>query len=68
MTIFDLQKATKACRERTGNDAISTRARSGRIQVVHVTYPNKRSSVVTPISEWLTLDQAVEHLNGIRRP
>ncbi|MGE4243698.1 hypothetical protein [Ramlibacter sp.] len=60
-----LQQATLAARKRTADAAIGTRVEAGRFQVVRVTYPDGKNGHVEPLSGWLTMPKAVDHLNSL---
>ena len=62
---LDLAKrdALRRARARTGRDDISTQAGPGCVQLVSVRY-TKRSSVVTPLSPWLSQVEMVEFLDS----
>ena len=61
--LFKLQSATLAARQRTGDKHIGTRVNAGRVQIVRAV-PGKRGVFdVTPLTGWLTTEEA---LNAIR--
>lgn len=60
-----IQKATLAARKRTGDRSIGTRVKSGRLQVVRVTYDGKGKATVTPCSEWMAADQLVAVIDAL---
>lgn len=56
--------ATRAARTRTGNKAIGTRFKAGRVQVVEVTYVGG-SPQVKELSEWGSTPEAVRFLDAL---
>lgn len=67
-TITDLRDATLAARERTGKAGIGTQMTAGRVQVVHVTYPNgeRYAGRAQPMSGRLSIADAIAFLNRLR--
>lgn len=67
-TIRQVQAATLAARTRLADDTIGTRAESGRLQVVRVTYPaGKRGAAnVVPCSDWLAPSEVVAYLGAMQ--
>lgn len=51
--LAEIQKATLQARSRTGDKTISTRAESGKIQIVRVVFDKSGKSAVTPASDWM---------------
>lgn len=66
-TLIDLRNATLCARERTNDNTIGTRVDAGRVQVVRVFYPagKPEKSVVTPVTGFLPLDEAVRALDAL---
>lgn len=64
-TLFAIQQATQQARARLSDKTISTRVENGRIQVVRVTYPNGRDSVVSPVSKWMLVADVFDYLNKL---
>jgi hypothetical protein len=64
--LFQLQAATLAARERTGDKTIGTRVDSGRVQVVSVTYSPRGRSTAVPLSDWLPAADAVRALEAMQ--
>jgi len=62
-TLLQLRNATLAARQRTGDDHIGTRVEAGRVQVVRAVPAARGRFDVTPITGWLTAQEA---LNAIR--
>ena len=59
-TLFDIQRATLAARQRTGDAAIATRAKAGRLQVGRATYPAGKSvGEFAPLTDWLPIKEAI---------
>lgn len=67
-TIRQVRRATVDARARLGDQTIGTRADSGRLQVVRVTYPaGKRGRAdVAPISDWLAPADVVAYLGAMQ--
>lgn len=65
ISIFDIQRATLAARQRTGDNGIGTRVEAGRVQVVRVEYVKRKPANVTPLSAFVTAAEAVEFLNSL---
>lgn len=61
-TLFQLQSATIAARKATGNDAISTRVKAGKFQIVEVTFDAKGTSTVKALSDWASADDTISAL------
>lgn len=63
-----LMIATRDAKSRTGDDAVSTRVKQGKIQICRVTYATaaKRGrSTVTPLTEYMPMADAIAHLNAM---
>lgn len=63
VTMGDLKAATLAARERTGDTTIGTCIKKAMVQVVRVTYPKGRTSVVEQLTDFLMPAEAVAFLN-----
>jgi hypothetical protein len=66
-TMMDLRNATLSARQRTNDNSISTRVEAGRVQIVRVTYPPEKRgrSVVTPVTAFVSPDEAVQALKSL---
>jgi hypothetical protein len=67
VTLMDLRNATLSARERTNDRTIGTQVKAGKVQVVRVTYPPGKGgrSVVTPITPFLTPEDAIRALDAL---
>ena len=64
--LFDIQRATLAARQRTGDAAIATRAEAGRLQVGRATYPEGKSvGEFKPITDWLPIQDAIRAIEAL---
>lgn len=64
--LFDIQRATIAARQRTGDAAIATIAKAGRLQVGRATYPEgKAVGEFEPITDWLPIPDAIRAIEAI---
>lgn len=61
-----LQQATLAARARLDDPSIATHVNAGKLQVVRVTYRPSGRSDVTPVSEWLSVEDTVAFLEGMQ--
>lgn len=63
---FDIQSATLAARQRTGDATIATRAEAGRLQVGRATYPEGKSvGEFAPLTDWLPIKEAIRALEAL---
>ena len=60
-----LRRATLEARNRTGDGAISTRADSGRVQIVRAVPQENGSFDVQPVTDWLPFEAAVDALHAM---
>lgn len=64
--LFDIQRATRAARQRTGDAAISTQAKAGLLQVGRATYPAGKSvGDFKPITDWLPIPDAIHAIEAL---
>lgn len=63
--LFELQRATLAARERTGDKAIGTRAHAGKVDVVRVVYDARGKATVSVLSGPHTATEAVVALGAL---
>jgi len=64
--LFDIQQATVAARQRTGDAAIATRVEAGRLQVGRATYQEGKSvGEFTPLTDWLPIKEAIRALESL---
>ncbi len=65
-TINDIRNATLSARARTKDKMISTRAKSGLLQIVSIRMLAGVGVYVTPLSDYLSADEAVTALNELK--
>lgn len=65
LAMFRLQDATIAARKATGRNAISTRVKAGKFQIVEVTFDAKGTSTVKTLSDWASADDTIKSLRRI---
>ena len=65
VTLADLRTATLNARIRTGRTDLAVSVKGGLYQVQSVTYPTRKSSKVVPLSDWLSLSDAVNYLEAL---
>jgi len=63
--LFEIQRATTAARERTGDKAIGTRVSAGRIDIVRVVYDTRGKAAVSVLSGPHTAAEAVVALESL---
>ena len=64
--LFDIQRATLAARQRTGDAAISTQAKAGLLQVGRATYPAGKSvGEFAPLTDWLPIPHAIRAIEAL---
>lgn len=63
--IGELQAATLDARSRLNDVSIGTQVKAGEFRVVRTTY-RKSSTMVTPLSDWLVLSDAVAFLKRLK--
>lgn len=63
--LFQLQQATLAARQRTGDKHIGTRIEAGRVQVVRAVPTTRGRFDVLPLSGWMTAQEAVDAIRAI---
>ncbi len=63
-TLLQLRNATLAARQRTGDQHIGTRVEAGKVQVVRAV-PAGREFDVTPLTGWLTAQEALNVVRAI---
>lgn len=56
------RNALQAAQQRTGDPTLSTAVKKGKIQVCRVTYDSKGRSTVTPVTDYLPMDDAMTYL------
>jgi hypothetical protein len=61
----DFRAATKAAKERTGNQSISIDVKQGQVRISSVTFEKKGKSVISPITGYLSFDRALSYLNSM---
>jgi hypothetical protein len=64
-TFQQIQTATMAARRATGMPGIGTQVNAGRFQVVNVSYGKRGKSDVLALSDWISVDAAIEVLRQI---
>lgn len=65
-TMAQIQKATLAARQRTGNTALSSNVRAGRFNLVEVTYPKGgKTGVVKTLVPDLSNDELIAALDAL---
>ncbi len=57
--------ALTVAQEHTGDRSLSTNVKQGKIQICRVTYDKKGKSTVTPVTDYLPFDEALDYLNGM---
>jgi hypothetical protein len=57
--------ATKAAKERTGNQSISTDVKQGKVRVSSVTFDMKGKAKIDPITGYLSFDDALNYLENM---
>lgn len=62
----DIQTATMAARQRTGDKTIGTRVKQGKFQIVRVEYAANGKSTVTEVSGWLAGPDLIPALNALK--
>ena len=62
----DIQTATLAARQRTGDNAIGTRVKKGKFQIVRVTFDAKGKCTETELSAWLAGPDLIPALNALK--
>ena len=62
-TLFSLQRATLAARQRLSDASIGTQVARGLVQVCRVTYPNGPRAAVKPVSGFMPAADAVVYLD-----
>jgi hypothetical protein len=65
--IGELQSATIEARARLKDTSIGTQVKAGRFRVVSTVY-GKKTTKVTPLSDWLALSDAVSFLKMLKLP
>lgn len=64
--LFDIQRATIAARQRTGDAAIATQVKAGLLQVGRATYPEGKSvGEFKPLTDWLPIPDAIRALEAL---
>lgn len=64
--LMPVQQATIAARQRCGGKyAIATRTENGLLQVVVCTYDHKGKDHITPLSDWVQIDEIPALLNAL---
>ena len=58
-------RATRAARERTGNNSIATCVKRGKFQVVRVEFNNRGVSTIVELTEFLPAWEAVNALKAL---
>jgi hypothetical protein len=61
----EVRKATLSARERTSDGSISTRTSKGKMQIGKSSFDKKGVSSFSPISDWVSLEDAVKFLDAI---
>jgi hypothetical protein len=65
--MHSLWQATLAARQRLNDATIATRVESGKLQIGRVAYPaGKTVGVFTPLTEWLTIKDAIRALAALQ--
>lgn len=62
---FRLRDATAAAKVRTGDKSLGTQAQSGFVRVVRVTYDASGGSTITPLTDYISAERAIEALNAL---
>lgn len=65
--IGELQAATLDARSRLNDASIGTQVKAGRFRVVSTIY-SKKTTTVTPLSDWLVLSNTVAFLKMLKLP
>lgn len=61
----EVRKATLSARERTNDVSISTRTSKGKMQIGKSAFDKKGVSSFSPISDWVSIEDAVKFLDAI---
>lgn len=64
-TLFQLSAATRAARTAAKMSGIGTQVERGLFQVVNVTPTKKGGSIVDPLSDWISISEAIEVMRQI---
>lgn len=64
-SLFGLRDATINARYRNNDASIGTEARNGFVRIVSVTYAADGTSIVTPLSGWMSPTEAVDYLGTL---
>ena len=66
MSVHSLMLATTEARTPLSDRDFGVHVKYVKFQIVRVTYPTRRQSKVEPLSQWLSLTDAVAYLKGMQ--